>query len=81
MLATINTLPHFEHEVIMARLAWSENSQLNACYHIARAMQLYILLNDHDIEYLESNSHDILDAFYAISCEIDELRDQEDKNI
>ncbi len=81
MIATINTLTHFEHEVAMARIAWRTKSPLNTCYYIARAAQLYLLLDDHDVEYLENNSPDILEAFYEISFEIDDLRGEEIRDL
>ena len=81
MIATINTLPHFQHEVVMARLAWREERILSTVYHIARAEQLYIMLDDHDMKYLEEQDNELLDAFMELNMEIDELREREDPNI
>lgn len=78
MLATINTLPHFQHEVIMAGLSDREKRPQSLVYHIARADQLYILLDDSDILELEEHYPEILDEYYTLTQVVDRMREIED---
>lgn len=79
MIASINTLPHFLHEVTMARIADRENSLMSLAYYIGRADQLYIMLDNHDMEYLENQDPELLDDYYRLTEFIGKARDIEDK--